>query len=153
MHLVVMEGLEDYLAGTLEPAGRRAIEAHLSTCGTCREEISSIQEMSALFSSLRSEETWDPSPGFYARVRERVGERATVPSFAGFFALDLVFGRRLVFVCLLTLAILGGYLVAHEAGYRAGPTPEGMMAQESSPDIDSASAQDNMLVTLTAYEH
>jgi hypothetical protein len=68
-------------------------------------------------------------------VVEQVGERKAVPSFAGLFALNLAFGRRLAFASLLTLS------------------PEAVMAQEDSPAFDSASAQDNMLVTLTAYEY
>jgi anti-sigma factor RsiW len=153
MHAVVMESLEDYLSGMLEPAGRREIEAHLSTCEMCREELGSMREMSLLFGSLRAEEALDPSPGFYAGVMECVGERNAVPTFAGFFALDVAFGRRLVFACLLTLAVLGSYLVSRETGYAAAPTPEAVMAQESSAAFESAPAQDNMLVTLTAYEH
>jgi anti-sigma factor RsiW len=154
MHAVVMESLEEYLSGTLGPAAQRIIEAHLSTCETCREELSGIQEVSQLFGTLRTEESWQPSPGFYARVMEQVGERETVPSFASLFSFNFAFGRRLVFACLLTLAVLGSYLVSREtSSYPAGPTPETVMAQQNSPDFDSAPAQDNMLVTLTAYGH
>ncbi len=152
MHAVVMESLEEYLSGLLEPAAQRDIEAHLSNCGTCREEIRGMQDLAPLFGTLRSEETWQPAPGFYAGVRQRAGERKAVPSFASFFALDLAFGRRLVFASLLTLAVLGSYLVTRESGYAGGPSPEAIMAQQNSPEFDSASAQDNMLITLTAYE-
>jgi hypothetical protein len=67
--------------------------------------------------------------------------------------LDVAFGRRLVFACLLTLAVLGTYLISRETAYPAGPSPETIMAQQESPAFDSAPAQDNMLVTLTAYDH
>jgi hypothetical protein len=53
----------------------------------------------------------------------------------------------------MTLAVLGSYLVTRETGYAGGPSPEAVMAQQNSPAFDSASAPDNMLVTLTAYEH
>src|SRR5947207_2483134 len=129
MHAVVMESLEEYLSGALEPATHREIEAHLSTCPLCREEIQSMQDVSQLFVSLRSEEalsgeTWEPSPGFYAGVMRGVGERKATPSFAGLFALDFAFGRRIVFASLLTLAVLGSYLVTRESGYPGGPSPE-----------------------------
>jgi predicted anti-sigma-YlaC factor YlaD len=153
MHAVVMESLEDYLAGTLKPAGQRQVEAHLSTCEVCREEVGVQRELSQMLGSLRSEETWAPSPGFYAGVMELVGERKAVPTFASFFALDLAFGRRLVFASLLTLAVLGSYLVSRETGYMPHPTPESVMAQENSATFEGAPAQDNMLVTLTAYEY
>ena len=32
MHGVVIESLEEYLSGALEPAAQRDIEAHLSNC-------------------------------------------------------------------------------------------------------------------------
>jgi anti-sigma factor RsiW len=152
MHAVVMDSLEEYLSGTLEPAALRDIEAHLSTCQMCREEVRSMQEASLLMSSLRSDEVWDPSPGFFAGVMRQVGEREVVPSFAGLFSLDLAFGRRLVFASLMFLALLGGYLVNREADNPVGPSPEAVMAQQDMPAFDSAPAPDNMLVTLTAYE-
>ena len=153
MHGVVIESLEEYLSGSLEPAAQRDIEAHLSNCEMCRKEIRAMREVSQWFGALRSEEDWEPAPGFSARVMEQVGERKAVPSFANLFALDLAFGRRLVFASLLTLAILGSYLVSRETRYPSGPSPEAVMAQEESPAFDSAPAQENMLVTLTAYEY
>jgi anti-sigma factor RsiW len=151
MHKVVMDSLEEYLSGTLNPAGKREVERHLSACEECREEAGSMLDVSGMFASLRSEEVWEPAPGFYASVMQQVGERKPVPSFASLFSLDLAFGRRLVFASLLTLAALGGLLVSRESGLSAGPSPEAVMAQENSPAFDSAPAQDNMLVTLTAY--
>ena len=153
MHGVVIESLEEYLAGCLEPVAQRDIEAHLSSCEMCRKEIHAMREVSQWFGALRSEEVWEPALGFSARVMAQVGERKPVPSFASLFALDLAFGRRLVFASLLTLAILGSYLVTRETRYPSGLSPEAVMAQEDSPAFDSASAQDNMLVTLTAYEY
>lgn len=154
MHAVVIENLEEFLSGVLEPAGQRKIEEHLSACSVCREEIRGMQEVSQLFVSLRSEEVLEPSPGLFARVIQQVGERqAAVPSFSGLFALNFALGRRLAFASLLTLAVLGSYLVSRETAYSAGPSPEAVMAQQESPAFESAPAPDNMLVTLTAYEH
>ena len=155
MHAVVVESLEEYLSGTLEPVTQREIEAHLSACGTCREELQSMQEFSSLFGSLRSAEVFDPVPGFHARVMQQVSAQkpAAAPSFASLFALDFAFGRRLAFASLMMLAVLGSYLVSREAQYPGGPSPEAVMAQQESPAFDSAPAPDSMLVTLTAYEH
>ena len=152
MHAVVMESLEEFLSGSLAPADRRKIEAHLSACEMCREAVLSMREVSCLFGSLRSDEVVEPAPGFYARVAQRVGERQTVPSFMSLFALDFAFGRRLIFASLMTLAILGSYLVSREVRYPAGPNPEAIMAEQNLPSFDSAPARDNMLITLTAYE-
>ena len=153
MHAVVMESLEEYLTGALEPATQREIETHLSTCRLCREELHSMQEVSQLFGSLRSDEVVSAAPGFYARVLQQAGGQKAAPSFASLFALDFAFGRRLVFASLLTLAVLGSYLITRETAYSTGPSPETVMAQQESPGFDSAPAQDNMLVTLTDYEH
>jgi len=152
MHAVVMDELEGYVAGTLEPAVQREIDAHLSVCRVCRDEIRSMQEISQLFTSLKSDEAIEPSLGFYADVVRNIGERETAPSLGGLLALNFAFGRRLVFASLLTLAVVGSFLVVRESGYRNGPLPETVMAQQNSPAFDTASAQDAMLVTLTAYE-
>jgi hypothetical protein len=154
MHAVVKDSVEEYLSGALEPAGRRDIETHLSACEGCREELAGMRHISELFASLQVEEAMlsDLQPGFYARVMQAVGGRHAVPSFAGLFSLDLVFARRLVFACLLTLAVLGSYLVVREGEYAGSLSPEAVMAQQNYPAFDSEHGLDNMLVTLAAYD-
>jgi anti-sigma factor RsiW len=152
MHAVVMDSLEEYLSGAIEPAAQRAIEAHLLACGTCREEVRGMQEVSALFGSLRTEEVLAPPPAFTASVMLNVAQLKPAPTFASLFALDLAFGRRLAFASLVLLAVLGSFLASREAQYSAGPSPDAIMAQQERPEFDSAAAQDKMLVTLTAYE-
>jgi anti-sigma factor RsiW len=167
MHAVVMENLEDYLSGSLEPVEERAIEAHLAGCRRCREELRGMQSVSQLFGSFQlpvaasggpfgaavPDEVLTPSPGFYARVMQEVETRkAAVPSFSGFFALDFAFGRRLVLSSLLTLVLVGGWLVSRETGYSRGPSPDSILAQQEAPGFNSASATDSMLATLTSYE-
>jgi len=152
MHSVVMQNLEEYLAGTLEPAELREVEAHLKTCEDCHEEMNGMREVSQLFVSLREDEEWADSPGFYSGVVERLEEQLVRPSFASMFSLSFVFGRRLAFSALVMLALLGSYLVTRESSYPTGPSPDTVMAQEYSPQFDSGSAHDHMLVTMTAYE-
>lgn len=153
MHAVVMQSLEEYLAGALEPAARRKIETHLEGCESCREEIGSMREVSQWFGSLRVEEPVAPSSAFFARVMAQVGRQNAVPSMTNMLSFGFAFGRRLIFASLLTLAVLGTYLVSRETSYPTGPSPEAILAQQESPAFDSAPAQDNMLVTLTAYDH
>jgi anti-sigma factor RsiW len=153
MHAVVMDSLEEYLSGSLTPAALRDIEAHLSGCNSCREEIRSLQDVSQLFVSLRSDETPEPSLGFYAGVMRQVETRQNPqPATSGLFALNFLFARRLAFGSLLALALLGGFLITHEPEIVGSPSPEAIMAQQDAPTFDSAPAHDNMLVTLTAYE-
>ena len=82
MHAVVMDSLEEYLSGTLKPAVQRDIEAHLSSCESCREEIQSMQDVSHLLVIPAVRRSSRPSPGFFAGVMRQVGERQAVPSFA-----------------------------------------------------------------------
>jgi anti-sigma factor RsiW len=154
MHAVVMDSLEEYLAGALEPASRRDIEAHLNGCRMCRDELRTMQEVSSLFGSLRAEEAPAPSPGFYASVMRQVaGTPEAEPSWSSLFTLDFAFGRRLVFASLLTLAVLGSFLVTRETEYPGAVSPEAVMAQQDQPAFDAGPAHANMLVTLTSYEH
>src|SRR5689334_21597263 len=100
MHAVVMDSLEEYLSGVIEPAAQRAIDAHLLDCRTCREELRSTQDVSHLFNSLRTEEAFEPSPVFTAHVMQRVAVPQPQSTFVGLYALDFAFGRRLVFASL-----------------------------------------------------
>lgn len=154
MHAVMMDNLEEYLAGTLEPAQLRELEAHLTTCGMCREELRGMQELATLFGTLRHEpaQAWDIAPGFAVKVMAQVERSKPASGFAGLFALNLAFGRRLVFASLLMLAVAGGFLVTRESQYPRGNSPEAILAQQNSPGFE-ANAENNMLVTLTAYEH
>jgi len=148
-----MENLEEFLAGTLEPAEHQALEAHLSGCELCREQVRGMQGVSLLFGTLRTEAAFEAPPGFYARVMQRAEDSKPASIFAGMFALDALFGRKLVFCSLLTLGILGGFLISRESSYMSGPTPEAIMAEQTQAAFESAPASENMLVTLTNYEH
>jgi anti-sigma factor RsiW len=151
MHAVVMESLEEYLSGTLEPAVERRIETHLSACEACRKDVADMREVGLLFGSLQCAEVVEAPPGFYARVMARANAQKAA-SFSNIFALDFAFGRRLAFGSLVTLAVLGSFLIVRESRSPVGPSPETVMAEEYSAAFDSAPAQDNMLLTLTAYE-
>src|SRR5208283_4114231 len=112
-----------------------------------------MQDLSGTFISLRADEVIEPSPDFFTRVVEQVARSKPAPWFAGLLGFDMVFGRRLVFASLLLMAVMGSYLVTHEAGLQVGPSPEAILAQQNAPAFETARAEDNMLVTLTAYEH
>jgi anti-sigma factor RsiW len=152
MHAVIIENLEEYLTGSLHPAALRKIEAHLATCSSCQEEVSAMQDLSGMFASMRPAEAFEPAPGFYNRVVEQVGRNKPAPWFAGLLGFDMAFGRRLVFASLLLLGVMGSYLVTHESGLQVSSSPEAILAQQNAPAFESARAEDNMLVTLTAYE-
>jgi anti-sigma factor RsiW len=145
MHQVIVESLEEYIGSALAPAAQRDFESHLETCAECRREVNSMMEMSGLFESLRPSETLEAPAGFCARVMVQVSSQR-VPSFWSVFSLDAAFGRRVVFASLLTLAVLGSFLVSRETGYF--PQPSGLEAVMA----DQSTNRDAMLVTLTSYE-
>jgi anti-sigma factor RsiW len=152
MHPVIIENLEEYLSGALLPAVLRDFEAHLQTCPACRDEVRGMQDVSTLFAELRPVEAIQPPPAFVAQVMERAA-LSRAPSFWSLFSLDPGFGRRVVFASLLTLAVLGSYLVSRETEYVTPPTPEAVMAMDQSPAAPGPRGdRAMMLVTLTAYE-
>lgn len=111
-----------------------------------------MQEISTFFTALRPVGDVVPPPAFAARVMAQVALQPA-PSFWSLFSLDPGFGRRVVFASLLTLAVLGSYLVSRETDYGPTPSPEAIMASDQSPAPDSPVVdRDRMLVTLTSYE-
>jgi anti-sigma factor RsiW len=145
MHQVIVESLEEYLSGILTPVAQRQFDAHLEICAECSRELNGMLEMSGLFQTLRAPAEVIVPASFYSRVVAQVN-RAQAPSFWSLFSLDAAFGRRVVFASLLTLAVLGSFLVSRETGYSPGPaSPEAVMAEHTTN-------RDTMLVTLTTYE-
>jgi predicted anti-sigma-YlaC factor YlaD len=153
MHTVVMESLEEYLAGALDRAHRLRIEAHLTQCESCRGEVAAMEDVSLLFQGLRSANPPEPALGFSARVMAHAAESRSGSGFGELVAMNLLFGRRLAFACLLTMAVLGSFLVWRETAYESGASPEAIMAQQEMPAFSQAPGRDAMLVTLTSYEH
>lgn len=152
MHAVLLDRLEEYLAGTLTPAARQTFETHLTQCESCRQEMDGLKDVAGLFASLRSDETLTPSPAFYSKVMTQVEERRSAPPFSNLFNLDMVFGRRLAYSCLLTIAVLGSFLFTRETRFSSSLSPAAVMAQQNLPVFDSGTGRDNMLITLTSYE-
>jgi anti-sigma factor RsiW len=150
MHKVIEDGLEDYLGGQV----RRDFQAHLQQCGECRTEVQEFQELSGLFKELRVEEPVHPSPGFYFRLSQNI-EAQRQPSIWSIFSLDAAFGRRVAFASLMTLAIVGSFLVSRETGFEtlSGNGPEAVMASHDvSVPHESSTDRDRMLVTLASYD-
>ena len=145
MHQVILDRLEGYLSGAPSP---REFTAHLETCEECRTQVREMQEVSSAFHALRAPEEVSPPAGFYARLAERVESARRPRSLWRLVWLDPVFGKRLAFTSLVTLAVLGSYLITRETQYSAGPSrPEVVMAQQGPGDNP-----DMMLATLASYE-
>lgn len=150
MHDVIQNGLEEYLGGQV----RRDFQAHLAECAECRTEVRQFEDLSGLFHALREPDPVQPEPGFYFRVSRNI-EAQSQDSIWSIFSLDAVFGRRVAFASLMTLALVGSFLISRETGYQA-PGRIGPEAAMASHDVsvphESSADRDRMLLTLASYD-
>jgi predicted anti-sigma-YlaC factor YlaD len=154
MHGLIRERLEDYLRPA---AGRKVppeIEQHLRVCDECRGELSWMQEQARMLRGLAPERMCDPSPGFYARILERIEARQSTSIWNVF--LEPAFGRRIVATSLALACLLGGYLAFTETqNTRPVANAEAIIAVEEHPPglgVDRQRDRDTMLVTLATYQ-
>jgi anti-sigma factor RsiW len=144
MHQVILVRLEEYLSGSPSP---REFTAHLESCEECSVEVREMMELSGALRAIRDVDPVAPPLGFYAQVSQRI-EAQRPRSIWSLFWLEPAFGKRVAFASLMTLAILGTYLVSHETEYSAGPSsPEVIMAQQATGENP-----DTMLATLASYQ-
>jgi anti-sigma factor RsiW len=128
MHTPLREHLEGYLAGALLPAEQKVLETHLAGCSGCRQELAALDGCARDLRLLRPPAGLDsaPAPGFILRVMQRIDEQRDVPFWA--LLLDPGFGRRLVFACLMLLAVLGTYVAAAADPMDSPHFPEAVLA-------------------------
>lgn len=126
---------------------------HLAACPGCAGEVARMREISGLFPALVSSEEFAPVTGFSARVLMAIEERRG-SSFWDSLIAPVVF-RRVAFASLLLLATLGGYLATTESEFRAGVTPEIIMAAERSAppsEYGHSGDRDFLMATLATYQ-
>ena len=155
MHSLVKERLEELLAADGCTSSDAVVLSHLEGCDTCRRELEAMRVQATTLKSLRPTNDTDPSPGFYARLMDRIDSERR-PSFWGAF-LEPGFSRRIVFASLVFLVLFGGYLVSTEQGTPLMASgPEAIMAETAQPvsDVGNDPQQDRdaILVTLTTYQ-
>ena len=153
MHDVVVNELEEHLAGNASPA----FHGHLASCQACRAEVESIAGVSGLLAELRSEPedtasgpSLGASPFFYTRVAANIIERQNTGHW-GLLAPGAAFFRRVAFASLLVLAGLGSYLMMREADISGTDVVTIMAQHDVTADHAASSDRDLMLVTLASY--
>lgn len=112
MHGSIRDRLEDLLAGRSAAANRTTAE-HFNSCPDCLSEFEVMKAQAGLFGTLRVKEEMDPAPGFYARVLQRIEERAKESIWA-----PLIYSRmamRVAYASLTVALALGSYVVASES--------------------------------------
>ena len=152
MHGLIREYLEEELQGVPGKQVPAEVERHLRGCEACRDELTGMREQTSLLRKLRVSEPPEQSPGFYARVLERIEARRTGSIWNAF--LDPIFGRRLVATSLALVVLLGGYLAFTETSATPSATPVAIIADQDHPPglgEDRQRDRDTMLVTLASY--
>ena len=153
MHQPIRERLEEYLSGTDE-ASRGEFEALLSGDESGRRQVEEMRRQAALLQLLRAEEPAEPAPGFYARVLDRIQSQRPVSVWDVF--LEPVFARRLAYVSLALLLVLGSLTVSSVTRPEvAAVSPEVILGERPvAPALGRDQQRDRtvVLVNLATYE-
>ena len=110
MHGSIRNELESLLEGTANPGH---VKQHLTSCGECAGELAAMRDQNDLLRSWKAREEVEPVAGFYARVMQRIEERARESSIWAVFV-DSPVGKRFALASLSVALLLGSYVVAQE---------------------------------------
>lgn len=142
MHQPIRDSLEEYLKGSTQKVPQ-AFHAHLVACEECASELRLLETQANMLRSLRSDAGVGPSPGFYARVMERVEEQDRGSIWSVF--LQPSFGRRLAIASATLVVLLGTYLVTTETGDQSvALAPTVVTDPVSGPAADTGAVQDSL---------
>ena len=112
MHGSIRDRLEDLL-GAEQSTGHGDGSNHLSSCLPCSMELEKMKAQSEMLRLLRTPEELEPAAGFYARVLQRIEERAKESIWSAFIYSR--FANRLVYASLTVALALGSYVIAEES--------------------------------------
>ena len=153
MHRLIEEHLEEVLSSAGLPASHPA-QAHLASCGECREEVGEMRQHAVLLASLRGPapdtkeaELAEPRPGFYARVWERIEAQKPVSIWDSFA--ESLFGRGLAAASLAVMLTMGAYLVNSELTAPREPSAARDVVRETYPMLPAADFPDEVLAMPT----
>ena len=141
MHGSIRDRLEDLLAGKRTVAAEEDMVRHLSSCVSCGEQLAAMKAQSEMLQLLRAPEELEPAPGFYARVLQRIEERAKTSIWS--VLIYSPFGKRLVYASLSLTLLLGAYVVAQESrdGHLGGSNVFAQSTHEDVPVVGSEAEQ------------
>jgi anti-sigma factor RsiW len=112
MHEPIRDGLEELLAAKGSAGEDRGFEKHLSSCRECSAELEAMRAQAELLHAWRAPDEAEPAPGFYARVMQRIEERAKDSMWAPF--IYSAFAKRLTYASLAATLLLGSYVISRE---------------------------------------
>ena len=152
MHGFTRNRLEELLAASGAASLDSGAGEHVLACPECSAELDAMKTQSRLLQQLRPPAELEPSPGFYARVLQRIEERAKGSIWSVFIYSP--FGKRLVFASLSVALALGTYVVTEESreGQLSGSN---LIAQEFHDDAmvegNQAQQRDAVLANFAAH--
>lgn len=159
MHGFIRERLEDLLMAKRVSEGAtgersNAVDQHLASCEECADEISVMRTQADFLRSFRVTEEVEPAAGFYARVLQRIEERAKASIWAVFIYSPS--GKRLAFASATLAVLLASFVVAQESSDGHLSDSGVVVAQEihtiAPVTGDQAEQRDAVLVNLVSYE-
>jgi hypothetical protein len=112
MHREIQDQIEKILTDPSKTP--RFVSEHLEECAECREEVADMRQHSKLMHELRppAGKTFEPRPGFYARVMERIEAEGPISIWNVF--IESSFGRRVAYASVALVLVVGVYLVTSE---------------------------------------
>ena len=161
MHEPIANNIEAYLTRSDSTRLPAEFTAHLVACGGCREELAVMERHSRVIRVLRPGADAEPSPGFYARVMERIDAQRPLSMWTIFLQ---PFGQRIAFAFARPGDSHGRLPVHHRAGgSHAGPavaiqqtTPDEILPGEDQPGIvlghNTDQDRGTVLVNLATYQ-
>jgi hypothetical protein len=151
MHGSIRNELESLLEGKADAA---TVKQHLTSCGECADEVASMRAQNVLLRSWKTGEEIEPQAGFYARVLQRIEERARESSIWAVFVYSPI-GKRFALASLSFALVLGSYVVAEEKmdGHLASNTviAEQQVHYDAPMEGDQAQQRDAVLQNFAAH--
>ena len=160
MHEPIANHIEAYLTRSDSTRLPAEFTAHLVSCGECRDELAAMERHSRVVRVLKPVPDVEPTPGFYARVMERIEAQRPLSMWTIFLQ---PFGQRIAFASLALAILMGVYLFSTEPGVFATPTmaihqttPDEILPGEDQPGIVLGHSADQdrgtVLVNLATYQ-
>jgi len=153
MHGSIRDQLENLLAAGEPATGKPEVGAHLAHCPECSSELKVMRDQSKLLRSWKTEEELEPQAGFYARVLQRIEDKAKSSIWAGF--LYSPFRKRFAYASLSLALLLGMYVFVEEKADLDPHEQAAIVQQSNSAESvfgDKAQQRDAVLVNLASYE-
>lgn len=149
MHGSIRSNLESLLDGRVSAA---KADGHLASCDACVEALAAMRAQNNLLRSLKPTEEVEPVAGFYARVMQRIEERAKDSIWAVFVYSPV--GKRFALGSLSLALVLGSYVLAQEKldGHLTSDVTVAQQVHYDAPmDGDQAQQRDAVLENFAAH--